>query len=116
MAAAALARNGGQRGAGGQRLVAADWLGTVRPDHFWGGTPLGSVRTTPLSEIWERATPLLSRLRNRGEHLGRRCSNCAFREMCGGGLTSRVLACGLAMHEGDPSCHLTEAEIAGVAA
>ena len=37
-------------------------------------------------------------------------------EMCGGGLTSRVLACGLAMHEGDPSCHLTEAEIAGVAA
>lgn len=115
-AAAALSRNGGQRGAGGRRLAAVDWVGTVRPDQFWGGTPLGSVRTTPLSEIWQRATPLLSRLRNRSEQLGSRCADCAFRDMCGGGLTSRVLACGLALHEGDPSCHLTDAEIAGVAA
>lgn len=115
-AAAALTRNGGQRGAGGSRLAAVDWEGTVRPDQFWGGTPLGSVRTTPLSEIWARATPLLSRLRNRSDQLGSRCANCAFVEMCGGGLTSRVLACGLAMHEGDPACHLTDAEVAGVAA
>lgn len=115
-AAAALTRNGGQRGAGGSRLAAVDWEGTVRPDQFWGGTPLGSVRTTPLSVIWDRATPLLARLRNRSEQLGSRCANCAFVDMCGGGLTSRVLACGLALHEGDPACHLTPAEIAGVAA
>lgn len=115
-AAAALARNGGQRGAGGARLAAVDWEGTVRPDQFWGGTPLGSVRTTPLSVIWSRATPLLSRLRNRSGQLGGRCADCAFVDMCGGGLTSRVLACGLGLHEGDPSCHLTDAEVAGVLA
>ncbi len=112
-AARSLEWNGGQRGAGGRRLAAIDWEGTVRPDQFWGGAPLGSVRQEPLSVIWERATPLLDALRGRSDSLDGRCATCRFRGMCGGGLTSRVLACGLPMHAPDPGCHLADTELTG---
>lgn len=109
---AALRWNGGQRGAGGRGLAAIDWEGNVRPDQFWGGPPLGSVRERPLSEIWADAPALLASLRGRADNLTGRCATCRFSDMCGGGLTSRTVACGLPIEAPDPGCHLTDEEIA----
>lgn len=108
----ALEWNGGQRGAGGRGLAAIDWEGNVRPDQFWGGAPLGSVRERPLSHIWADASPLLADLRERTRNLTGRCAQCRFRTMCGGGLASRTVACGLPLTAPDPACHLTDEEIA----
>lgn len=108
----ALEWNGGQRGAGGRGLAAIDWEGNVRPDQFWGGPPLGSVRERPLSQIWAEAPPLLNDLRRRTGNLTGRCMDCRFRAMCGGGLASRAVACGLPLTSPDPACHLTDEEIA----
>lgn len=108
----ALEWNGGQRGAGGRGLAAVDWEGKVRPDQFWGGAPLGSVRERPLSQIWAGASPALANLRARTDELTGRCTHCRFRAMCGGGLASRTVACGLPLTSPDPACHLTDEEIA----
>ena len=113
---AALTWNGGQRGAGGRGLAAIDWVGNVRPDQFWGGPPLGSVRERPLSQIWADAPELLASLRGRADNLTGRCATCRFQGMCGGGLTSRTVACGLPMEAPDPGCHLTDREITMTAA
>ncbi len=109
--AEALTWNGGQRGAGGRGLAAVDWVGTVRPDQFWGGAPLGSVRERPLSAIWADSGPVLEDLRGREGRLTGRCTTCRFRPMCGGGLASRTVACGLPLDSPDPACHLTDEEI-----
>lgn len=111
--ATALEWNGGQRGAGGRGLAAVDWVGTVRPDQFWGGPPLGSVRERRLSEIWADPPPLLTALRARSDRVTGRCRECRFRPMCGGGLASRAVACGGAIDGPDPGCHLTDEETHG---
>ena len=111
--ATALEWNGGQRGAGGRGLAAVDWVDTVRPDQFWGGPPLGSVRERPLSDIWADPPPLLAELRGRSDRVTGRCRECRFRPMCGGGLASRAVARGGAIDGPDPGCHLTDEETNG---
>lgn len=110
-----LSWNGGARNASGVGLAAVDWEGRVKPDQFWGGPVLGSVRERPLSQIWTDPPPLLTRLRRRSANLTGRCRDCRFVELCGGGLASRALASGAALEGSDPGCHLTDAEIARAA-
>ena len=107
-----LSWNGGARNASGTGLAAVDWLGRVKPDQFWGGPPVGSVRERPLSQIWTDPPERLRRLRRRSDNLRGRCADCRFRPMCGGGLASRALASGRGLEGSDPGCHLTDREIA----
>lgn len=111
----ALAWNGGARNASGRAIVAVDWEGNVRPDQFWGGPLLGSVRERPLSSIWSDPSPTLKELRARTAHVTGRCRQCRFLALCGGGLASRALAASGDLHAPDPGCHLTDAEVAGPA-
>jgi len=106
-----LSWNGGARNASGVGLAAVDWEGRVKPDQFWGGPILGSVRERPLSEIWTDPPEQLARLRRRSDNLTGRCSGCRFLELCGGGLASRALAATGDLTAPDPGCHLTDAEI-----
>jgi radical SAM protein with 4Fe4S-binding SPASM domain len=112
---AQLAWNGGARNASGRGFAAVDWIGRVKPDQFWGGPALGSVRERPLSSIWTDPPELLQRLRTRSERLTGRCASCRFLDLCGGGLASRALAAGAGLEGSDPGCHLTDAEVAAAA-
>ena len=107
-----LSWNGGARNASGRGLAAVDWLGRVKPDQFWGGPILGSVRERPLSQIWTDPPEELQRLRRRSDNLQGRCAGCGYRDLCGGGLASRALASGRGLEGSDPGCHLTDREIA----
>ncbi len=107
-----LSWNGGACNARGVGLAAVNWEGRVKPDQFWGGPVLGSVRERPLSRIWSDPPPQLARLRRRSDNLTGRCSDCRFLGICGGGLASRALASGAGLEGSDPGCHLSADEIA----
>ncbi|MEW6582381.1 MAG: radical SAM protein [Actinomycetota bacterium] len=111
-----LSWNGGSRNASGRGLAAVDWEGNVRPDQFWGGPLLGSIRQRPLSEIWTDPPAELDALRTRRESLTGRCTGCRFLAVCGGGLASRSLGSAGDVMASDPGCVLTDAEIAEPAA
>lgn len=110
-----LSWNGGARNASGRGLAAVDWEGRVKPDQFWGGPYLGSVRERPLSAIWTDPPEQLIRLRERSDKLTGRCASCRFLPLCGGGLASRALASGAGLEGSDPGCHLTDEEIGAAA-
>jgi radical SAM protein with 4Fe4S-binding SPASM domain len=110
-----LAWNGGARNASGRAIVAVDWEGNVRPDQFWSGPTLGSIRERPLSAIWSDPSPTLKAVRGRTAHVAGRCRQCRFLALCGGGLASRALAATGDMYAPDPGCHLTDDEVAGPA-
>lgn len=107
--------NGGAANAGGRGLVAIDWEGWVRPDQFWPGPPVGTVRERPLSRLWTDPPPALRRVRGRSASLEGRCASCRWLPMCGGGLASRALAATGSLTAPDPACHLTDAEIGAAA-
>lgn len=107
-----LSWNGGAKNASGRGLAAVDWEGNVRPDQFWGGPLMGSIRERPLSEIWTDPPAQLDALRTRRDGIKGRCSDCAFLGVCGGGLASRSLGSTGDFMQSDPGCLLTDAEIA----
>jgi AdoMet-dependent heme synthase len=65
----------------GKGFVFVDHLGSVYPSGFLP-LPAGSVRHTPITELYRRA-PLLRQLRD-PDSFGGRCGRCEFRGVCGG--------------------------------
>jgi radical SAM protein with 4Fe4S-binding SPASM domain len=110
---ALLARNGGN--ASGQRIACVGWNGDVYPDQFWRTRVLGNVRREPFSTIWSSDHPLLVGLRSRRGRLGGKCSRCAYIAACNGNFRVRAEAVHGDPWAEDPSCYLTEEEIAGPA-
>jgi radical SAM protein with 4Fe4S-binding SPASM domain len=89
------------------------WDGTVFPDQFWRGHPLGNVRRRPFSAIWQDAgNPFLQALRERRAHVKGRCATCRFLDICGGNFRARAEAATGDLWAPDPACYLTDAEIA----
>lgn len=108
-----LNRHGGARTSSGVGLAEIDWVGNVHPDQFSMHRTIGNIRTQPFSEIWTNPSDVYHRqLHNRLAHLKGRCASCRFRTMCGGGLRSRAEAATGDPWAPDPSCLLSEEEIA----
>lgn len=84
----------------GRGFVFIDHRGSVYPSGFLP-QPVGSVRTTPLSDIY-RDAPLLQALRD-PSRLGGKCGICEFRDVCGGSRSRAFAASGDALGA-DPSC------------
>ncbi len=84
----------------GRGFVFIDHLGVVYPSGFLP-VPVGSVRSTPLPEIY-RDAPLLRSLRDPSELLGR-CGHCEFRAVCGGSRSRAYATRGDAFAE-EPDC------------
>lgn len=106
--------NGGGRHSSGTGIANIDSQGFVHPDQFWQTYNLGNVKEAPFSEIWGNAQQddLLLGLRNRLPRLKGRCSDCRFKEVCGGGFRVRAFQkTGDAWAE-DPGCYLYDYEIA----
>jgi len=77
------------------------------------GVEVKLIRGLRLPEIWaDPDQPLLARLRNRKEFLGRRCAGCRWLGVCNGNLRARAEAATGDPWGDDPGCYLTDQEIA----
>ncbi|MCL9815079.1 TIGR04347 family pseudo-SAM/SPASM protein [Natranaeroarchaeum aerophilus] len=110
-----LRRNGGDPA--GERVADVDYQGNVHLTQFWQGYSLGNVRDRSFGAIWEdESNPLLSRLRERTDHLKGRCADCQYQEICRGGSRLRALAIHDDPFAPDPQCYLTSEERASSSA
>ena len=106
-----LRMNGGN--SSGQGIACVSWDGTVYPDQFWRHLPLGQVRDRPFSRIWaDDGHEVLAQLRNRKAYLRGRCTGCRWLDVCNGNLRVRAEAASGDPWAWDPSCYLSDAEIA----
>ncbi len=105
------------RGTGGNRsgcnIAAIDPVGNVHYDQFSWHYNCGNVREQQFSTIWGEATdPRLAILRDRQALLPQRCQSCRFVGVCNGNLRTRAEAATGNWLGDDPSCYLTDEEIA----
>lgn len=109
--------NGGGANSSGTGISNIDTQGNVHPDQFWHSLNLGNVKDRPFREIWtNRDHPELTALRNRTQHLTRRCASCRWLNVCGGGFRVRALQMTGDFWAPDPSCYLHEEETLAPAA
>jgi Fe-coproporphyrin III synthase len=106
-------------GTGGNRsgcdVASVDPVGNVHYDQFSWHYSCGNVRQTPFSRLWREACdPRLAVLRNRSAHLPARCRSCRFLDICNGNLRTRAEAATGDWLGDDPSCYLSDDEIAPV--
>jgi pseudo-rSAM protein/SPASM domain protein len=95
----------------GERVADIDYQGNVHLTQFWQGYSLGNVRDRPFGAIWDdESNPLLSRLREREQHLTGRCADCRYQDVCRGASRLRALAVHGDPFAPDPQCYLTPEE------
>ncbi len=106
-----LKNNGGNRS--GIAIGCVDWKGDVHPDQFTRSITLGNVRERHFSEIWTDtvANPVLTKLRDRKNHLKGRCRCCLWLGLCNGNLRARAMAETGDLWASDSGCYLTDEEI-----
>lgn len=105
-------------GTGGNRsgchVASIDPVGNVHYDQFSWSYTCGNIRRQRFSDMWkEAADPRLAILRNRVAHLPQRCRECRFLAVCNGNLRTRAEAATGDWLGNDPSCYLSDEEIAG---
>ncbi|MDN3721349.1 heme d1 biosynthesis radical SAM protein NirJ [Roseibium salinum] len=88
-----------------------DTQGNVHPDTYWSDYTIGSIKTTPFSELWTGDDPMLAQLRTRPRPLKGRCGACAFQDVCGGNTRIRALQLTGDPWAEDPACYLNDDEI-----
>ncbi len=99
--------------ASGVRLACIRPDGEVLPDPFSTGWVLGNVRERPFGEVWnDESNELLNMLRARPRPVTGRCARCRWLDACNGNLRARAQAASGDRWAPDPSCYLTDAEIA----
>jgi radical SAM protein with 4Fe4S-binding SPASM domain len=96
----------------GNGVVFVSHRGEVYPAGFLPHPLLGSVRETPLSEIYRTAAPLLA-LRDM-DRLKGACGSCTYRWACGGSRARAYAMTGDPMGS-DPFCALAVEEAAPAA-
>ncbi len=96
----------------GRKLLNIDSEGNVKPDPFFP-VKIGNILAQDFSDIWtNEPTEVLQRLREHPRRLGGRCADCRWLEICNGGSRSRAYAIHGDLWAEDPSCYLSEAQIA----
>ncbi len=96
----------------GRGIGCVSWDGEVHADQFWRHHSFGNVKERPFSEIWtDMSDPLLSKLKNKKEHVTGRCATCQWLNICGGNFRVRAEAISGDVWAPDPACYLTDEEI-----
>ncbi len=96
----------------GRGIGCVSWDGEVHADQFWRHHSFGNVKERPFSEIWtDMSDPLLSKLKNKKEHVTGRCATCQWLNICGGNFRVRAEALSGDVWAPDPACYLTDEEI-----
>ena len=88
-----------------------DPVGDVHPDTYWSDYTVGSVKTTPFSNLWTGDDPMLATLRTRPRPLKGRCGACPYKAVCGGNTRIRALQITGDPWAEDPACYMSNAEL-----
>lgn len=92
----------------GAKMANVGPTGNVHACQFWGHRPLGNVRQTPLSQIWQGTNDsFLQALRCKTQHITGRCSECRYKAFCGG-CRIRAEAYHGDLWGEDPACYLDD--------
>jgi radical SAM protein with 4Fe4S-binding SPASM domain len=102
--------NGGNQS--GVAIAAVDPQGNVHPDQFSWHVTAGNVREQAFADIWRDDNEVLAPYRRKPRKLNGRCASCRFVPICNGGLPVRAESAVGDPWEADPSCYMTEEEIA----
>lgn len=95
------------------QLINIDPWGSVHPDPFCREITLGNIRQTPFSQILSDSSDhFFIALWSRKERFHGRCGRCRFASLCGGNSRARAFAQSSDWWGSDPSCYLTNEEIA----
>ncbi len=96
----------------GRGIGCVSWDGEVHADQFWRHHSFGNIRHRPFSEIWsDMSDPLLSKLKDKKQHVKGRCAQCQWLSICGGNFRVRAEAIYDDVWAPDPACYLTDEEI-----
>jgi len=96
----------------GRGIGCVSWDGEVHADQFWRHHSFGNIRQRPFSEIWtDMSDPLLSKLKDKKQHVKGRCAQCQWLNICGGNFRVRAEAIYDDVWAPDPACYLTDEEI-----
>jgi len=97
----------------GRGIGCISWDGKVHPDQFWRQHVFGNVLERPFSEIWtDPNIELLHKLKDKKQHVGGRCADCRYLDICAGNFRARAEAYYGDIWAQDPACYLTDEEIA----
>lgn len=97
----------------GRGIACISWDGKVHADQFWRQHVFGNVLERPFSQIWDDPSiELLHKLKNKKPHVGGRCAECRFLNICGGNFRARAESAYGDIWAQDPACYLTDEEIA----
>lgn len=97
----------------GRGFGCISWDGEVHADQFWRHHSFGNVRKRPFSEIWtDVSEPLMSKLKDKKQHVKGRCADCNWLNICAGNFRVRAEAVYDDVWAPDPACYLTDKEIA----
>lgn len=92
----------------GAKMANVGPTGNVHACQFWGHRPLGNVRQTPLSQIWQgEHDEFLQALRHKSRYVTGRCGECRYRDFCGG-CRIRAEAYHGDLWGEDPACYLED--------
>ncbi len=103
------ARGGNSAGEG---VINIDARGRVHPDQFWRTLTLGDVREQRFADILRH--PMVAQLRDRTRYLRGRCGSCSYVDICRGSHRERAEAAHGDMWAADPSCVMTDHEVAAI--
>jgi len=96
----------------GRGIGCVSWDGSVYADQFWRHHSFGNIRKRPFSKIWsDTSDPLLSKLKEKKNHVKGRCATCNWLDICAGNLRVRAEALTGDIWAPDPACYLTDEEI-----
>ncbi|WP_291326897.1 12,18-didecarboxysiroheme deacetylase [Desulfovibrio sp. UCD-KL4C] len=96
----------------GRGIGCISWDGQVHADQFWRNHTFGNVLERPFSEIWtDPKIELLHKLKDKKPHVGGRCAQCRYLNICAGNFRSRAEAYYDDIWAQDPACYLTDEEI-----
>ena len=97
----------------GHGIGCVSWNGDVYADQFWRHKSFGNIRQRPFSQIWTNPEdPLLLQLKEKKKHVGGRCAQCRWLDICAGNFRVRAEALTDDVWAADPACYLTDEEIA----
>ncbi len=96
----------------GRGIGCISWDGKVHADQFWRNHTFGNVLERPFSEIWtDPKIELLHKLKDKKPHVGGRCADCRYLNICAGNFRARAEAYYGDIWAQDPACFLTDEEI-----
>lgn len=91
----------------GEKVINVSPEGNIYPCQFWRDLPLGNIRVTPFSQIWQEKLDFFKQIK---ANLKGKCGRCSYKELCGGCRVRAKVIYGDYLAE-DPACYIDEEKL-----